>query len=140
MPRANRKCFLLVYCQEINIQSCFTVLRHAFFIGFPIGSSKPWILNGILVKSLEIINKLCPWYLSLKPNISPSSVTMVKSKSHKKRNVKIIYVWLPHTHYSMIKCGRNVENRSIMRLQKEKMMDFYYHEKYLASISNKILL
>ena len=41
LPCANRKCVLLVHCQTIDVQSCFTMSRHAFLIGFPITISKP---------------------------------------------------------------------------------------------------
>ena len=57
MPHANRKCFLLVHCQTIDVHSSFTVPRLAFLIGFPTTISKPWILYWILVQDLETINK-----------------------------------------------------------------------------------
>ena len=33
--------------KKIDVQSCFTMLRHAFLIGFPIAISKQQILNWI---------------------------------------------------------------------------------------------
>ena len=75
----NRTFLLLVHCRAMHIQSCFTVPRHVFLIGLPIIISKPWILNWILVESLETINNLCTLYLSLKTDTSPSPVAMVKS-------------------------------------------------------------
>ena len=77
-PLANRKCFELVNCQAIDVQSCFTVPRHAFLIGFSITITKPWIISCISVESLETINKLCTLYLSSKPDASLSHVTIVK--------------------------------------------------------------
>ena len=41
LPHADRKCFLLVHFQTIDVQSCFTLPRHALLIGFPITISKP---------------------------------------------------------------------------------------------------
>ena len=45
LPRADRKGFLLGHQQTIDIQSCFTVPRYAFFIGFPITIRKRDIVN-----------------------------------------------------------------------------------------------
>ena len=66
LPRANRKCFLLVHCKTRGTQSCFAVPRLAFLIGFPITSSKPLVLNWISFE--ETINKPCILHLSLKPD------------------------------------------------------------------------
>ena len=99
------ECFLLVRCQIIDVQSRFTVLKHAFLIGFPITISKPWMLNWILVVGLETINKLCTLYMSLKPNACLSLVTILKS--HKKMSNLFLCDYLT-THYSMVKCCRNV--------------------------------
>ena len=85
VPHANKKCFLLVHSQTKDVQPCFTVLSHAFLIGFPIAISKPRILSWILVKSLETINKVCTLHLSLKPDACSSSVTIVKSMTHRKK-------------------------------------------------------
>ena len=67
----------------------------------------------------------------------PSPVTVVKS--HEKKNVKTILVWLESLRY-----GKMIQKyefwRSILILQEEKIMDFDYCEEYLGSISNKILL
>ena len=79
----NKKCFLLVNCQTINVKSCFTVPGRAFLISFLITISKPWILNAISVEGLETINKLCTLYLPFKPDTSLSSVPMVKSHKNK---------------------------------------------------------
>ena len=54
-----KKGFLLAHQQTTCVQSCFTVLRYAFLIDFPITINKPEILNQILLEGLETIKKLC---------------------------------------------------------------------------------
>ena len=63
-----KSCFLLVHCQTIDVQSCFTVPRHAFLIGFSITISELWIPNWVLVEFLETISKLCTLYLPYSSN------------------------------------------------------------------------
>ena len=47
ITRADKKGFLLAHSQMICVQSCFTVPRYVFLIGFHISSSKIEILNKI---------------------------------------------------------------------------------------------
>ena len=42
MPRANRKSFLLVHSQTMDVESCFTVPRHSYLTSFAITISKSW--------------------------------------------------------------------------------------------------
>lgn len=45
LARANRKLFPTVSPSNNDVQSCFTVSRHAFLVGFPITIGKVKILN-----------------------------------------------------------------------------------------------
>ena len=44
------------------------------------------------------------------------------------------------THYNMVKCHRNVDKFEEIDTAPKKKMGFDYYEKYLRSISNKVLL
>ena len=79
----------MAHCQTwcrcpIDVQSCFTVSRHALLIGSPIKIFN--LFNLFKVVNLETINKLCPLYFSEKPDKSLSYVTMEKLHLKKCKN------------------------------------------------------
>ena len=89
LPHDYKKCFLLAHCQTwcrcpIDVQSWFTVSRHALLIDSPIKIFN--LFNFFKVVNLETINKLCPLYFSEKPEKSLSHVTMIKLHLKKCKN------------------------------------------------------
>ena len=82
---ADIKYFLLAHCQTSDVQSCFTVTRHSFLIGFPITISNIYILSWIQIEFLKTINKLSTLHLPSKPDTSPFPIKMV-TKLHVKKS------------------------------------------------------
>ena len=84
------------------------------------------------------MNELCSLYLPAKPDISPSSVTMVKR--HEKKLQKYFCV----TSSPLTTIRENVDKMLILKglilsIQREKIMNFYSCEEYLRCISDRIL-
>ena len=78
------------------------------------------------------MNKLRTVYLSSKRDKSPSPVAIVKSHGKKCQN----YFRVTTSPFDEMKLDKMLEKKGV----KKKMMNFEYCEKYLMSISNKILL
>ena len=89
--------------KPMDVQSCFTAQRPCAFIGFPITISKPRILSFGCGSgnNKELFYTL---HFSLEPDTSSS--TMVTIIVTRKKNVKIIFVWLGYC--SIVKYHQNV--------------------------------
>ena len=125
---ANTNFFLLFHSQIIDFQSCFTVSRHTFFIGFPIAISKPWIL------SWTFVNKLLNLRVPSKSDMSPFLTTMVKLHEKKYQN------YFRVNTSPLIVIEMSILKRLILNNQQEKVKDFDSYKEYLKCISNKMLL
>ena len=78
------KCFLLIHCQKIDVQSYFIVAKHVFRIGFSLWKTLDTQLN--LDWDSADNKKLCTLHLPSKLDTSSFPVTMAKPHKRKCQN------------------------------------------------------
>ena len=139
LPSANRKYFLSVHCQKIDVQSYFIVAKHVFLIGFFLTIRKA--LDTQLNLGWDSANNKQTMYFVFAIKNRHKHLSGDNGKTTRKEMSKLFLCDYLTAYNGMMKCQRNVNFEKIDTERSiRKFMDFDYYAEYLGITSSKILL